>query len=180
MKKASSLLFLLAILINFFGCTVKKNYEYLKDTSAIYKNEKDSEYMKKPVPNEDIHMVYIKHTVIDESYHLEFIKKAVFDVIANKFENNSENNISLLRIMYDKTLNRYWVEFYDTKSFLSSLWMGFVAVDATSNEIIHIDSNIRLFSGISPEMAAEFRRAGSELQNEYGNFQRFKPGQLVE
>jgi hypothetical protein len=148
MNRAILFLVTTAILIGFSACTEPEKANDSEYTPKVYKSE-------------------------DDEHHIEYMKNMVFSVIAQDFEDTGESNISLLQIMHDEAQNRYWVEFYDIESFLSCLWLGFVVIDATNKDIIHIDTQITLYSGVTPEMAMLNRKSSiTELQNEYGNFHR--------
>jgi len=99
-----------------------------------------------------------------------FIEYTAFEAIMDEVKPDNLKNVYTLRTMYDENQNRYWVEFYDTQSHLSCLWVGVVVIDAIDFDVVYTDTDIRLYSGISPEMAAASRGSQNELHNEYGDF----------
>ena len=99
-----------------------------------------------------------------------FIEHTAFEAIMQEVKPDNHKNVYTLRTMYDENQNRYWVEFYDTQSHLSSLWVGVVVIDAIDFNVVYTDTEITLFSGISPQMAVDNRRSQNELHNEYGDF----------
>ena len=98
------------------------------------------------------------------------IEYAAFSAILKEAEHDNQKNIYMLRTMYDENQNCYWVEFYDTESYLSSLWLGFAIIDAKSLDVVYAETDVTFYSGISPEMAVYSKKNENELHNEHGDF----------
>ena len=108
--------------------------------------------------------------IMDRSSPIKNVERTAFTAVTKEVRPDYHKNIYILRTMYDENQNRFWIEFYDTKSYPSILWLGFVVIDARSFDVLYTATDITLYSGLYPEMVAGFRKSENELHNEHGDF----------